>query len=200
MYRHVVWFVLILVLMGVVSAADANSGAPLQAAVNAQVEQANRFLSAEVAKQIQIEQEKVMAAVNANNDANFQTFDGRMALMLLNVRQQVIVGGIGAILIANAIVGLFLLRAWRRYSYEYYQEQIIKKQTQEIGNLSGELEKIQQMQQQSWYPQPELNTISAKMGQVEAMNMTQMNQWQMQPAYAGSWQPPQQDSQQRWGV
>jgi len=156
----------------------------------------NRLVSAEILKQMKTMKEEVIAAANANNDANVAILDQRSQQMLADTRQRVIIGGIGAILVANAIVALFMIRTWRRYSYEYYLEKQLKQRDKVIETAKEEYSQaLAQYQQQSWSPQQPQQTLSMQVGQTEAMNMTQMNAWQMQPAYQGSWAPPKETQQ-----
>jgi sensor c-di-GMP phosphodiesterase-like protein len=156
----------------------------------------NRLVSAEILKQMKTMKDDVIAAANANNDANVAILDQRSQQMLADTRQRVIIGGIGAILVANAIVALFMIRTWRRYSYEYYLEKQLKQRDKVIETAKEEYSQaLAQYQQQSWSPQQPQQTLSMQVGQTEAMNMTQMNAWQMQPAYQGSWAPPKETQQ-----
>ena len=156
----------------------------------------NRLVSAEILKQMKTMKDDVIAAANANNDANVAILDQRSQQMLADTRQRVIIGGIGAILVANAIVALFMIRTWRRYSYEYYLEKQLKQMDKVIETAKEEYSQaLAQYQQQSWSPQQPQQTLSMQVGQTEAMNMTQMNAWQMQPAYQGSWAPPKETQQ-----
>jgi len=218
MLKHIVIFAtLLVVLVGVASAeliqntlggtpqgttsippADlsSSSSTPAANAVQAQIDQANRYLSAEVAQQIKKAVDNAEVNIKANNDDNFRLMDGRMTTYIDHVKQTVILGGIGAVLVAQALIGIILMRMWRRYSYEYYQEQIIKKQQVEIEVKDTEMNALKELQQQSWQWQQSQETLGMKMGQTEAMNMSQMNQWQMQPAYAGSWAPQPEATQQ----
>jgi len=89
-----------------------------------------------------------------------------------------------------------MIRTWRRYSYEYYLEKQLKQRDKVIETAKEEYSQaLAQYQQQSWSPQQPQQTLSMQVGQTEAMNMTQMNAWQMQPAYQGSWAPPKETQQ-----
>jgi hypothetical protein len=200
MLKYVVGVCLLLVILIPSVMAAIEDQQTIQNVVVAQTDQANRFLSAEVSKQIKAEQEAIIKQVNDNNDANFQMLDVRTSQMMADTKQRVIIGGIGAILVANAIVALFLMRAWRRYSFEYYQQQIIKKQGTHIKVVEDELKELKE---RTWNIQTPVPTYSDVVGQAQAMDMSQMNQWQLQPAYAGSWAPPREEVEQEqktpWG-
>lgn len=157
----------------------------------------NRYLSAEVSRQIKTAKEDIIQAVNDNNDDNFRLFDQRMNNLMQDTRIKVILGGIGAILIANAIAALILIRSWKKYSYEAYLENLLKKkekeqpqQTQEVPQDAYQQAQLQQMQQTEWYPQQPQESLGMRYGQAQASDMSYVNQWQTQPAYAGAWQSP----------
>jgi len=164
-----------------------------QNALDAQVSEANRYLSAEVSRQIQNSQKELIAAVNTNNDENFRVFDDRMKSYMGDLKMKVIVGGIGAILLVNALIGLAYLYVTRRYSYEHFLEkrfdqylkaQKTSPQQKEVEDMARGLE---QMQQQAWAPQAPEQSVSTMFGQAAASHMSDMNQWQFQPAYEGAW-------------
>jgi hypothetical protein len=202
MFRLFAWFVVLLVVLGCAYAATDTYVPPPSTVTPGSVQtagtdQANRYLSAELTKQMDARFELLQKGVNDNIDSNYAVMDQRILGYIQDERQRVILIGIGTMMVANALIGLFLIRAWRRYSYEYYQEQIIKKyqaQEQEMGPAAyaDEYRGLQQMQQEAYYPQQPTETIGMQVGSTEAMNMSQMNAWQMQPAREGSWVPPQQ--------
>lgn len=164
-----------------------------QNAVDLRVSESNKYLSAEASRQITAAQEEMLKQINANNDENFRVFDQRMSSLMTDIKLKVIVGGIGAILIANAIVGLAFIYVTRRYSYEYYLEKVLKQHldVQKEPPKQKEVEEMEkglaQMQQQAWAPQQPAETMSTMFGQAAASQMTDMNQWQFQPAYEGAW-------------
>lgn len=197
MYRQLVCIVMFLVVSGVVYAAETPPPAPSVPTPTATpVTEANRFLSAEVAKQIQAEQEVILQKVNDNNDANFKELDNQMRQLMVDTKMKVIIGGIGAILIANAVVGLVLARYWKKYSYEQYQRDVIVGKDGVIGEQKKQLdelrsaEQMQQMQQQVWYPQEVPQSVETMFGSTAVANMSQMNAWQSKPVYGGAWQSP----------
>jgi len=196
-----IFLISLVVLSAVVMAVDSPlSPGDVQQVNNGQIvttTDTSRLAAAEILKQMGSMKADIIAATNANNDANVAILDQRSQQMLADTRQRVIIGGIGAILVANAIVALFMIRTWRRYSYEYYLEKQLKQRDKVIETAKEEYNQVlAQYQQQSWAPQQPQQTLSMQVGQTEAMNMTQMNAWQMQPAYQGSWAPPKEPQQQ----
>lgn len=172
---------------------------------------ANRFLSAELARQMQAQKEDMLKALEENQDANFQLLDNRMAELMAAERMKVVVGGMGAILAANAIVALLLLKYIRRYSYEKYLEDTLGRREAELEKVNAQNAEIaklivpqaqqqpvqnpysqafQEVQQPAWYPQQPQETVGMKFGQEKAAQMSQMNQWQLTPNYEGAWTPP----------
>lgn len=188
--------ILLLVLQGVLAEADdgvADLGGPQsQASLDSQ----NRYLAAEVSRQMKTTKEDIIVAINDYNDENFQVFDRRMNVLMLDTRMKVILGGIGAVLVANAIAAMILIKSWKRYSYEAYLEALLKKQAEEVKSVEDaesdqhEQSQLQQMQQSEWAPQQPVQTIGMQYGQAQASDMSYVNQWQTQPAYAGAWKSP----------
>jgi hypothetical protein len=159
---------------------------------------ANRFLAAENAKAIDKMQQNVIDALVKNNDDNFRAFDGRMNQMLDDTRMRVIVGGVGAVLIANALIGIVYVWVTRRYSYEHFLEKLLQKRVEDLRMedslptpavvplSQGQLEASSPV-----WPQPvQEQTVSTYFGQQAAANLSDMNQWQFRPAYEGAWQRP----------
>lgn len=204
-----VWVVLCVLSMTVASAAT--TPAPvLPAGVQQQVAEQQQpatpeqqaMVGAAVAKAMNDGFTAMQKNVNDNNDANFAVFDQRVAQMLNDTKMRVIVGGLGAVLVANAVVGLVMAYYWRRYSFETYQKDIIGKQEETIEELKAMaanpqavvqlqgLQGLQEMQQPEWRPERPQDTLGAVYGPVAASEMTQMNAWQSQPVNAGGWTSP----------
>ena len=177
-------------------------------AVQAQVQEANRFLSAEVSRQIKASQDDMLKQLQANQDDNFKVLDQRTNQMMLDTRNRVIIGGLGAILVANGIIGLAYLYVTRRYSYERFLEKELgeaKMKAEQSAEKYGSEQKVveqqvqsqmtpgmQVLQQGAWWPQEPPQTFSSQFGQVAASQATDMNQWQFQAPYEGAWKRPEQ--------
>jgi hypothetical protein len=186
-----IFVVMLVVILPLTYAADTQE---LQtAAVDKAVADANRFLAAETTKQMKAGFEDVKTQINSNNDENMRILDTRMGNLIMDVKQKIIIGTLGAILVAQAIIGLALMYVWRRYSYEYYQSQLIKGQKEEIEAMKSERDQrsMAEMQQPQWYPQEVQKTYSTEHGQAAAANMSAMNAWQMQAPHQGYWVSPQ---------
>jgi hypothetical protein len=160
---------------------------PLQ---NTQVDQANKYLSAEVARQMKDSKDEMLQEMKAYQDENFRIFDGRMQSLMDDSFQKVILGGIGAMLLAAGFVAYILTRYFKTYSYETYQQKLIGKQQEELEAKGLELQAMRGMQESTWNVQPPSQTIGMQMGQAWASEATGMNQWQAQPAYDGAWRAP----------
>jgi hypothetical protein len=193
MSKLFVAFVMLLVVSTGVLAADVNADA--QAAVKASVDQANRFLAAEVTKQMAESQKVMVEELKANNDDNFRIFDQRMNALIQDVKMKIVLLGLGSVMIANAIVSFFLIQAWRKYSYERYLEQVIDRQTEELSANSAQMGEFMKTLEPTWTPQQPTETVGMRFGQAAAAEMSQMNAWQMQPVYQGAWVSPQQPNQ-----
>lgn len=189
----ITWVFLVLLLAQFAHAADApivTAGeAQSQNLVNLQLQESNRFLSAEVAKQMKALQEDLLKKVNDNNDANFKALDDRMMALIEQERLRVVIGGLGAVLIANAFIGLAYLWITKRYSYETHLEKLIGRQQKEFDAFKERYDKtLQELQKDTWNVQKPQETIGMKLGQDVVSNQSQMNQWQYQAPYEGGWQ------------
>jgi hypothetical protein len=166
--------------------------------VTTDMSSANRFLAAENAKAIDKMQQNVVDALIKNNDDNVRILDQRVAQMEADTKQRVIIGGVGAILIANALIGIVYVWATRRYSYEHFLEKMLQRKVAEmklpeampapavIPMSQGQMDAAAP----TWVqPVPE-QTVSTMLGQQTAANLSDMNQWQFNPAYEGSWSRP----------
>jgi len=179
---------MLLVCAVFVMAADQPAGTtPIQ---NAQVDQANKYLSAEVARQMKDSKDEMLKEMQAYQDENFRIFDGRMQGLMDDSFQNVILGGIGAMLLASGFVAYVLTRYFKTYSYEMYQQKLIGKQQEQMQLQEEELQGLRGMQQGTWDVQPPSQTIGMQYGQPWASESTVMNQWQAQPAYDGAWRAP----------
>jgi hypothetical protein len=147
----------------------------------------NKFLAAEVSREIRDAQENIKTDMKAYQDENFQIFDSRMTQFMSDAKMKMALGAIGAALISGALMALFLFRITRNYSYEKYLEgRLVQfKENNDARDISKGLAKMQQATWNDHVPNP---TMGMVYGQAEAANMTQMNQWQSQPTYAGGWQ------------
>lgn len=203
MRNVVVGLLLLLVAVSSVSAVDAQD--QVDVAVSARVDEANRYLTAEVSRQITAEKEEILQEMKNYQDENFQIFDGRMSLLMQDTKNAVIIGSVGAAALANAIVGLALLIFMRKYSYEGYLKGLLEKQGNQILELhelnakdvKRDLQGVMEMQAESRQQQVPTNTLGMQYGQVQAGRMSEMNQWQNIPAYQGSWVPPRENVQQQ---
>lgn len=180
-----------LLLVGLVSAADQPAGTT-PVVQPQEVEQANRYLSAEMSRQIKDSKEEMLKEMQDYQDANFLIFDQRMTDLMSDMKMKITIGAMGAVLFVNAIVAFLMMKKMRNYSFEKYQEDLIGKQQERIGELEQQKlqESMQWMQQPSWSPQQPNETVGMRFGQAQASQMTQMNAWQAQPAYDGAWKAP----------
>jgi hypothetical protein len=194
----VVWL-LLLTIVASVSSEDVPApigSSQTQALQQARVDEANRYLSAELNKQLKSMQEDMLKQVNANNDENFRQFDGRMTRFMDDMRWKVLIGGLGVMILAGALMAYFLHLTTKRYSYEAYQQKIIGMQQQELDRYKAHIgQGVEQMQQQSWeYGRPEQGlTATGVMTQEQAATQSQVNEWQYDAPYQGAWVPPEYD-------
>jgi len=182
-----------LLLVGTVVAEDTTipaQGANVVPATQAQVDAANKYLSAEVAKQIQTSSASMLKQMQDYQDENFRIFDGRMQQLMDDGFTKAILGGFGAMLLASGIVAYILTKYFKTYSYEKYQEKIIGQQQEQLQARGQELQAMREMQQPEWEVQRPQETVGMRYGQSWASDMTAMNQWQAQPAYDGAWRAP----------
>lgn len=158
----------------------------------------NRFLAAENAKAIEKMKQELIEALIKNNDDNVRILDQRMIEIENRTRQRVIVGGVGAILVANALIGMIYVWVTRRYSYEHFLERLLQRKVPEmkvhdampppavVPPTPGQIEASSPV----WQQPTKEETVSTFFGQQVAANMSDMNQWQFTPAYEGAWQRP----------
>jgi hypothetical protein len=192
---RVILFVFFFILSSVCAVAEGESittvtTQQVDAAVQSRVDDANRFLSAEVTRAIKKGQEETLAEVKRASDENFQILDVRMSQLMSDAQMRVIIGGIGAILVANALVAIVLSYVSRRYSFEYYQDKIIGQQQTEIADLKGRVDGGGKFQQRSWTDQVPTKTVTDQIGVAAAGSVSAMNAWQHQAARQGAWVPP----------
>ena len=182
MYKYVVIIMLMLAALLVVQPVSANQH-ETQSSQN--LDQANRFLSAEVTRQLNTMKTEISTELKIHQDDNFRIFDQRMHELMDEVRWKIILGALGAFFLGAAVSTYVLQKNMRNYSYEKYLE----KQLQQ-GTFASPDRSMDATQQAQWQPQQPTNTIGMQFGQQAASEMTQMNQWQAQPAYDGAWQSP----------
>lgn len=193
-------FCLVFVLMSIQIMADDASTVPTTVtSTDAFPGQAttNQFLSAEVSRQMQQGQTNIITAVNQNNDDNFRAFDVRMAQFMADTKMKAVLAMIGASLVTVGIASFFMMRMMRNYSYEVYQEKLIKKHATQIETqASASTQGFQQMQSDQWQVQQPGNYLGMELGPAQAAQGSMMNAWQAQPAYGGAWQSPIQTQQE----
>lgn len=162
------------------------------------VTSANKFLSAETARQIQASQDEMLQELKNYQDENFGVLDQRMGQQMQDMRLQVLLVVLGAGFVSIGIASFIVIRATQRYSYEKFQEDLQKKAEKE-QELYANAPVLPEQQQPEWYPQQPMNTVGQRFGQTQASQMSDMNAWQYQPPYAGAWTPPQEDIERDWG-
>ena len=206
----VIWCVLLLVPLAVLAdtTTDATQqvSSPIQNAISIQMDQANRYLSAENTKAIDKMKEDIIANITAYDDSNFQLFDNRMQVLMMDTKIKLIVGSLGVILLANGVVALVMIWVTRNFSYEAYLTKIAKQQQVKVDSVENaqkmqrDMKHINDMKQEAWETQVPMETLAMKFGEAEAANTSEMNAWQHQPAYRGAWRAPEQHTQQyRYG-
>jgi hypothetical protein len=142
-----------------------------------------RFLSAEAQRLIQTEFTTVKQDLKDYQDENFIALDGQMRAVITEAQQKLVIGGIGAVLLAGAIVAFFMFHLARKYSYETYLEgQLEHQQNEAYADPS-----LQPMQQQQWEQQP-AQTIGMDQGQAFVSNTSQFNNWQVQAPHQDGWE------------
>ena len=184
MYKQFVIFVLILVVVPLVLAADAP---PTELFVG-QAE-GNKFLAAEVTRQMGVAKTDIIQAVNDNNDQNFMFFDSRMGQLMADIKMKTVLAAIGAAMVANAIITIVLLRTIKNYSYEKYLEDTLEKYKTHQEVIDSPSKGMSGMQEQQWNVQQPADTLGNIYGQEFAGQATQMNQWLAQPN-SGAWRAP----------
>lgn len=159
-------------------------------------DQANRFLSAELARQVKASKEEMLAEMQEYQDENFRIFDSRMTEMMDETKWKVTLGAIGAALLAMGLGTFLIIKTLRDTSYERFLEEKLAEYNEQMseGYAMGDA------QQKDWYPQVPKQTLGMAVGQEQAFDMTQMNQWQAQPAYDGSWRAPIETQPEVWDV
>jgi len=158
-----------------------------------EISQANRFLAAETTRQITVAKQELLRDVQSYQDENFRLLDSRMQQLMIDLKWKVMLSSLGAVLVAMGLVAFFLIRTMQHYSFEKYQERLLQRSGVGVDSGVGggrDFSGVNALQQSAWSPQESNPTLSSQFGQAAASNMTQMNSWQMQPAYDGSWQSP----------
>jgi hypothetical protein len=175
-------------------------------AVQAQVDQANRYLSAELQKQLKDMKEEMLTELKANQDANTASVYQWMQDIADTLRQRVVIGTLGACAFIQAALGFLYLYINRRYSYEYFLEKelfirkdkgnkkdapIVTNDVPPIGNRfeSTNLQSsgMEHMQESEWHDNIPNQTVSMEFGQQAASQMTAMNEWQFQAPHQDGW-------------
>jgi hypothetical protein len=156
---------------------------PMVFAAEQTVDTTSRLLTAQVIQQMEQQKQEMLVELKAYQDENFLALDGQMRQLMNDTKTKVFVGGIGVILVANAIVAIVMTYFWRKYSYQTYVEQYGAAMQQHAVQAPG---------QQSWegFTQPPLDNITSQIGEGPAAQVNRMNEWQSKPAYSGSWVPP----------
>ena len=154
------------------------------------VEQQNRLLIAEVSRQIRDMKVEISTELKTYQDENFRALDGRVDGFIIDARTKLMLGGLGVMLIANAIIALLIQRNMRRYSYETYLEGQMDPTQMLDQDVEAYGEGFDEMQKTDWYPQEPQERLGQVYGQEQASQMTAMNEWQTQPAYQGAWESP----------
>jgi hypothetical protein len=151
---------------------------------------------------------EILADLQANNDANFQQLDARMAGLMADIRMRVILGVLGAIIVGQGIGVYLLMKSFRNNSYEAFLEKRLGFANAELGILKSEdAQKLQEhtqvyaqpqaiYQEQVDWNQPPPTSYGAEIGQTAVSQQSMTNQWQTEPARAGSWQSPVQTTQE----
>lgn len=186
MRSHLVAYVLMLVLFSPFLALPV--AAQTATGQQDQVSQANRFLSAEVQRQIRDMRDEVTEDLRGYQDENFRALDSRMVSLMADLRWQVILAAAGAMFVAGAIVTLIIMRTMRTYSYKSAIEKDVDGASPAGAQADGQ--SFEQMQQRQWNMQPHPKGMGVEYGQQFASQNTDMNKWQAQPAYDGAWRSP----------
>lgn len=198
---------ILLVLAPAVFAQDAIDVSQLPGSVQQQVEASNRFLSAEVGKQIRSANEQTLQELKDYQTENFVELDMRMSTIAEDMKKKLILGGIGAMLLASGIVAIVYMWITKRYSYEVYLQNYITEMHKKYEPLKDGEQKIiplqaknaqqerimAEMQQRDWqYGRPTQGlTATGVIDQSQAADYSQLNEHQYNPAYAGAWVPEQ---------
>jgi hypothetical protein len=175
----------------------------VDATTAAHVAEANRYLSAETIQQLQAMQKQISADLQKNQDADAQALDDRMKAYTQRELQMVLMGSIGATLVASAGVALFMFRVARKNAYEAF---IMAQNDQfRLGKVQGG------SPEQSWIqppntttlqkentPQETFKTISMEQGQSYASNSSKLSNWQVQGPYHDGWSWPQDGDDGGW--
>lgn len=177
-------FALIVLILASVQAGMAVEGP--DGAVNVQLDQSNRFLSAETSRIIKDEMAQVEESLKSYQDENFVALDGEMRKVMVDVQQRVILGSLGAMLLGGAIVAIIMFNLAKKYSYEKVLEQQAE-HLQQQNDLYNDPH-MQQLQNPDWGTQQYGNTVSSDFGQSFASNASQFSGWQQNAPYKGGWE------------
>lgn len=144
----------------------------------------NKFLSAEVTKQMKIMKEETVTELKSYQDENFAVFDARIANFLDDAQIKFLLAAIGTTLLTSGIVTYLLLNRIKNSSYEAHQSKIINNQQEQIQELQTN---INEMQSQNWYPQ---ETYDEPLTQGQVSDQSRMNSWQSTSVSQNSWESP----------
>jgi hypothetical protein len=172
-------------------------------AVQAQLDQSNRYLSAELQRQLKDMKDQMLTELKKNQDDNTGQLYVWMNDLANTLRERVIVGTLGACLLIQAVLGFVYLYINRRYSYEYFLEKELRSLqggVQRANDVQQPVEEpryaiadvepdrgLSHMQQTEWHEQVPQHTMSMEFGQQAASQMTAMNQWQFQAPHESGW-------------
>jgi hypothetical protein len=185
LYKFVLCVLVLVVSSSLVCAVDVSSSTE---AMNIQMAESNRFLAAEVSKQIRAANDETVKALKEYQDENFMMLDERMSATMHEVQQRLIVGAAGAILLGGALIGFFMFHLARKYSYErYLEDELERRDVLPPQGYQQPTEAMQQVQQPTWQQQQPFQSVAMDMGQ-SVSNMSQFNNWQVQPARQGGWE------------
>lgn len=192
-------FILCVVLLNPVLAADA--AVVSQNAMQASIDEANRYLSAENSRALTAMRQSIVDELKGYQDENFQTLDGRMQTLMYDVKMRIILGGIGSMLLASGLVAMAYMWITRRYSYENYLQNVIKKyeetSKEPVQFKQAEPPVLRGMSDlhdpQGWnYGGPlQSMTGSGTIDQMQAGEVSMLNEHQHDPVYKGAWVPEQ---------
>ncbi|MBR9700911.1 hypothetical protein GOV11_03540 [Candidatus Woesearchaeota archaeon] len=144
----------------------------------------SRFISAEAQRLIKSEFAELDKSLKAYQDENFIALDGEMRRVITDSVQKMVIGTLGAVLLAGAAIAILMFKLSRKYSYEKFLEKELQQQT-EMYQDQG----LQQMQQQEFAQQQQpFNTIGMDQGQSFASDSSAFSNWQVQPPHQGGWQ------------
>lgn len=147
-------------------------------------EEVSRFLSADAQRLIRSEIGQVQEDLQAYQDENFLLLDQQMRAVITDAQKKLVLGVLGAMLVAGGFISWFMFYIARKYSYE----QFLEAQLGTPGGHAYQDEGVQQMQQPEWQGYEQQQTIGMEQGQAYASNTSSFNDWQVQSPYKGGWE------------